>query len=694
MVDGRLDEPVWQSAPPLTGFVQREPHEGQAATERTEVRVLFDRAALYVAAWLFDSQPSAIVVGEQRRDASLQDTDAFVFVLDTFRDGQNAFVFGTNPTGIEFDGQVTREAGNSLGGAARQQRQEAGSGSGFNVNWDGSWSVATRSDSAGWYAEFRIPFATLRYGRGGRQVWGLNFGRYIRRRNEQSFWAPVPRQFDLYRLNLAGTLQGLDVPTSRVVQLTPYGLVTAQRDYRVASATDYSSAWGVDAKVGLTPATALDLTYNTDFAQVEVDEVQVNLTRFNLFFPEKRPFFLENAGVFSVGAPQNTEIFFSRRIGLSPTGAPVPILGGARLSGKAAGMQIGLLQIRTDQLEGVQPQNDYTVARLAKELPNRTRVGGMFVNRNAPGLDGNYNRTYAGDARIGIGQAFSIDAWAAATETPGLTGRTGAYKAGGNYRTRDWVLDLSYTEVGEDFNPEVGYLQRAGYRSVDSRAQRNIRIPSVGWLRELRPHTSFRTFHGFDGFEQSRNIHLDNHVEFANGAFFSPAFNLVREGLQLPFEISPGVVIPPGTYDNVMAAWQYNTNESARLSLTGELNWGGFYSGQRRGTAATVNARPNDALTGSLRVSYDNVKLPEGQFQAWLATLRVAYAFTPRMFTQSLLQYDHQSETIGANIRFGWLNTAGTGLFLVFNSTDRRSPSAVLGRSLQLKYSRQFQPFR
>jgi hypothetical protein len=694
VIDGRLDEAVWQTAAPAAGFVQSEPHEGQPASERTVVRVLFDRQALYVGAWLFDSHPEAIVVGEQRRDAGLQDTDAFMFVLDTFRDGQNAFVFGTNPVGIEFDGQVTREAGTTIGGAQAQQRQAPGSGSGFNVNWDGTWNVATSADSSGWYAEFRIPFSTLRYGGGGRQTWGINFGRHIRRRNEQSFWAPIPRQFDIYRLNLAGALESLTVPSSRVLQVTPYGLVSARRDYQAATQASYTSEWGGDAKVGITPGMALDLTYNTDFAQVEVDEVQVNLTRFNLFFPEKRPFFLENAGVFSVGTPQKVEMFFSRRIGLAADGTLVPTVGGARLSGKLGGMDLGLLEIRTAEVEGHQPQNDYTVARVAKELPNRTRIGAMFVGRDARGVEGDYNRTYAADARVGIGQAVSLDAWAAATQTPGLSGREYAYSTGGNYTTRDWVIDLSYSEVGESFNPEVGYLERVGYRSVDTRVQRNLRFASVRWLRELRPHISIRTYRGFDGFEQSRNIHLDNHVEFANGAFFSPAVNLVREGLQAPFEISPGVIVPPGTYDNVIAAWQYNTNLAARLSLTGQLNWGGFYSGWRHGTEATIDARPSDALALSLRVSYDAVRLREGRFTAALVSTRVGYAFTPRVFAQSLVQYNKQNQSLSANIRFGWLNAAGTGLFVVYNDTNQWRPWSVLERSFTVKYTRQFNPLR
>ena len=442
-IDGRLEDAMWATAEPFTDFIQNEPRDGQPASERTEVRVLFDNEALYIAAEMRDARPEGIVLGESRRDASLDDSDAFLVVLDTFRDQQNGFLFGTNPNGIEYDGQISREGSGGVGGGGRQQ---AGSGGGFNLNWDGSWEIATSRDTAGWYAEFRIPFSTLRYGGARTQEWGINFARQIRRRNETAFWSPIPRQFDLYRVSLAGALQGIEPPGRRLFTVTPYVLASAERDFfpPESRGTEYPFEVGGDAKLGITPSLTLDFTLNTDFAQVEVDEQQVNLTRFNLFFPEKRPFFLENAGVFAVGTPQTSELFFSRRIGIARNGEVVPIVGGGRMTGKLNGFDIGLLNIQTGEVEGLQPANNYTVARALRELGNRSRIGAIFVNRSATSDLADpaaaalqteaYNRTFGVDGRLGIGSALTLDAYAAATQTPGLEGREYAYKSAATTR--------------------------------------------------------------------------------------------------------------------------------------------------------------------------------------------------------------------------------------------------------------------
>jgi hypothetical protein len=683
-VDGRLDEAVWQDAPVVEGFRQHEPFEGAAPSERTELRLLYDREALYVGAWLFDSDASGIVQGENRRDATLEQTDALLLVLDTYRDRQSAFVFGTNPAGIEYDGQVT---GEGAGNFASGQRQQVSSGGGFNLNWDGSWTVATSRDERGWYAEFRIPFSTLRYRGSGPQTWGLNVARHIRRRNEQDYWAPIARQYDLFRVSEAGALE-LEAPPRRPVAVTPYVLGSVQRDFVGGTETEHRGEVGGDAKLGLTSSLMLDLTVNTDFAQVEVDEQQVNLTRFNLFFPEKRPFFLENAGTFAVGSPQAVELFFSRRIGIDTSGVPIPISVGGRLTGKLAGVTLGLLGVRTEELPGVTPATNYAVARLLRELPNRSRVGLLAVSRAAAG---DYNRTYAVDGRLGVGDAVLIDAYAAATETPGLGGRHHALSVSGGYTTRTWEVQAALREVGESFDPQVGFLERSGYRYVSGFVMRYVRPRGVPWLRELRPHVSYRGHFDFSGFNETRNIHFDNHFEMANGAFFSPAFNLTREGLRSPFEIASGIVVPPGTYDNVEAAWRFNTNESASLSLNAELDVGGFLSGTRRGFVTTVTGRHGARVAAALRLSHNDVALREGAFTTTLVSLRAAYSFTPRIYLQALVQYSDQAEAWSGNLRFGWLSTAGTGLFLVYNEDQGTgSSTGPLRRAFILKFTRQF----
>lgn len=698
VIDGRPDEAAWESVPRLDGFVQRTPRDGEPATHPTEARVLYDAEALYIAVWAYDDQPSAIVPGESIRDYDLEQSDAVLLILDTFQDEKNGFVFGTNPAGIEYDGQIVNQgegAGRPGQGGLGRQRMQIGSGGGFNLNWDGSWTVATSRDADGWYAEFRIPFSTLRYGSGDRQAWGFNVARRVRRSNEESFWSPISREFNLYRVSEAGTLTNLEPPVRRSVRVTPYVLGSTSRDYQEGQpAFDETGELGGDAKIQMTQSLTLDLTYNTDFAQVEVDDVQTNLTRFSLFFPEKRPFFLENAGFFSVGTSE-TELFFSRRIGISEDGVRVPIRGGGRISGKAAGVNVGLLHIRTEGLEGVESGSAFSAARLAKELPNRSSVGGLFVERNALETGGDTNRTYAVDGKLGIGEAVTFSSFLARTETPGLTGRAHAFHLDGALVSREWEASGEYHEIGEDFIPDVGFRPRAGYRRFSARVLRYIRPEDLLGLREIRPHVQSNTYRNLEtGFEETSRLHVDSHFEWPNGTFLSPAMNWNREGLDAPFEIAEGIVVPPGTYDGWEAAWHFYTNQAAPVSFEGRVDWGSLLSGHRRGGSALITVRSGSSLSTALRFEYNDVSLAEGDFITRLTGLRVGYFFTPRVFFQSLVQYSDQADAWSANVRFGWLSTAGTGLFIVFN--DSHGIDALegpLNRAVIIKYSRQFTPW-
>ena len=708
IVDGRPTDGVWSAAEVVSGFTQSEPMEGSPVSERTEVRIIYDEDALYIAAWLYDRDPAAMVVGETRRDASLQNTDAFLFVLDTYRDGQNGFVFGTTPSGIEYDGQVSNEG---QGGGAGGTRQQSGTGAGFNLNWDGTWQVATSQDDDGWYAEFRIPFSTLRYRAGGAQEWGVNFARNIRRNNEESFWAPVPRQFTLFRVSLAGTLSGFEAPSKKIFTVSPFLVADAFKDYSLGTSAEYETEIGGDAKIGLTQSLTLDLTLNTDFAQAEVDDQQVNLTRFPLFFPEKRAFFLENAGSFAVGTPRSTELFFSRRIGLSE-GSVVPILGGARLTGKVGGLQVALLNIQANDFnqptageqfpEGdtkpVVPSNNFGVLRVFQEFANRTRLGGIFVSRLNTEDTNDYNLTYGVDGSVGVGQDLTFNGWASATSTPDVSSGEYAFSGGGRYETRDWVTTAGYTEVGAEFNPEVGFLTRDEYRSLTARVQRNIRFDDVDWFRELRPHISYRQFWDLDGFSETYLVHIDSHFEFSNGAFFQlPAANFIGEGLQEPFEIREGIVIPAGSYNNFDWGFAFNTDRSARVFLDGRIDWGGFFSGRRIGTTSTLNYRYEDRFVASFRVAYFDVNLPEGDFVTSVLAVKGTYSFTPSIFFSATLQYDDEAEDLGANFRFAWLNRAGTGLYIVYNDTSQWGtfertgiPRGALQRQFVIKFSKMF----
>ena len=475
-------------------------------------------------------------------------------------------------------------------------------------------------------------------------------------------------------------------------------LGSSERDYTISDANDLTGDVGVDAKFGVTPALNLDLTYNTDFAQVEVDEQQINLTRFNLFFPEKRPFFLENAGNFAMGQNQAVELFFSRRIGIADDGTLVPILGGARLSGKAGAYNLGVLNMQTESVENVTSANNYTVASVSRELPNRSSLGALFVNRLGTGStagEDNWNRTWGVDGKLGIGPLFTVTGFAARTETPGRTGRQHAANARAEYQRRGGRIWLGYTEVGDDFNPEVGFLTRDGYRNLDTGWFLNLR-PDVSWLRELRPHVTYRGFWDFDGFKQTENIHIDSHVDFESGAYFSPAVNRTEEGLGAPFEIFPGIVVAPGTYQNWELAWRWNTNVAAPFSYAGGLDRGGFLSGDRTTLSTTLNYRYGSTVITSLTWSYNDVDLAEGSFVTNLGQLRVAYNFTPLIYLQALIQYNDRIDTWSSNIRFSVLSTAGTGLFIVYNDTEGLGDLRIgpQNRSLVVKYTHQFDILR
>ena len=696
-----LGDPVWDVAAPATGFRQTQPDEGAPASERTEVRVVFTESTLYIGVICYDRGAGSITIADSRRDASLDDGDSIQIILDTFLDRQSGFVFGTSPAGQEYDGQVVNAGEGRLG---RSTTTSSGSGAGFNGNWDGVWEVRTAVSDVGWSAEFAIPFRTLSYPARGVQTWGVNVQRNIRRRNEIVYWAPLPRQYNLLRLSLAGQLHGIRAPAAgRGLKIVPYFAGDLARSDERRRTTALGDA-GVDLKYAITPALTLDLTYNTDFAQVEVDQQQINLDRFNLFFPEKRPFFLENAGVFSVssvrqvagGNPGQTELFFSRRIGIDENGREIPILGGARLSGKLSdSVSVGVLNMQTETVGGA-PANNFTVARAYRDLPNSSQIGAIFVNRQGTGAlggSGDYNRTYGLDGRAGIGQDGQIAGFAAVTDTPGLAGDDHAYNVAWDHNSERWRFTLGYVEVADNFNPEVGFLRRErGFRNLDSGFSFITRPGGISWLQQVRPHATFNRFWNFDGFQESSFLHIDNDLEFADSSLVKTAWNVTGEGVIDAFEISKGVVVPTGVYDHHEAQLSYESNRGAPVSVGVRARIGGFFGGRRATVGPTLSVRTGDRFNVSLRWSRNDVDLPVGHFIANLTSARLAYNFSPRRFVQALVQYNDAADLWSANLRVGLLGQANTGLFIVYNDTrglHDTIPSGG-GRSLILKFSRLF----
>ncbi|MDZ7369012.1 MAG: carbohydrate binding family 9 domain-containing protein [candidate division KSB1 bacterium] len=706
ILDGEvLNDPAWNQVKPATGFWQTAPDEGRPATERTEVRVIYTTDTIYFGVVCYDRAPDRMVVSDSRRDSPLDETDSFQIILDTFHDKQNGFVFGTNPAGIEYDGQVTNEG---QGDIALGGRQQAGSGGGFNLNWDASWKVRTAISDSGWSAEFAIPFRTLRYNNNGKpQSWGVNFQRNLRRRNETAFWTRMPRQFTLFRLSQAGVLQGLEISSQRNFKFMPYSLGKATRNFFTQTQSKWDAEFGGDLKYSLTPSLTLDATYNTDFAQVEVDEQQVNLERFNLFFPEKRPFFLENAGLFAIGTPGEVEIFFSRRIGISASGREVPIVGGGRLSGKIGATNLGLLNMQTEAVGGVTQANNFSVARVSQEFPNRSSVGAMFINREATGDrqiagETKYNRTFVADARLGIGKYTQALGFVAKTTTPGRSGRDYGFKLGLNHDSKSWLIQANYTEIAENFNPEVGFLRRFAYRKSEALVLHRYRPQNFLGLHELRPHVSYRGFWDFSGFQETGFLHLDNHWEWKSGVEIHTGVNFSREGLKNPFTIYRKqkkpltiyhtVTVPAGIYDHTEVQIVMNSNQGAPLSVSGRYVIGGAYGGERTSASSTVKFRIGETFNTELTWSKNYYDLPFGSFNTDILRARISYSFTPRLFVQSLLQYNDLDEVWSTNLRLGWLQSANTGLFVVYNE-NRDTFDETLGlrdRSFIVKFSRLF----
>jgi hypothetical protein len=716
VIDGRVNEPLWQTVQPYATFTQQDPIEGAPASERTEVRVIVGKGNVYIGLIAFDSDPSKIIVSQARRDASLTETDSIVMVLDTFNDNQNAFVFGTNPLGIEYDGQVAREGqssgvslgGGGGGGAGGTQR---GGISAFNPNWDGDWTVRSQITDRGWEAEMAIPLKTLRYKTGSNQTWGFNVLRNIRHKNEQVYLAPIPRGFDIYRVSLAAKLSGLDLPARRDIKLIPYALGSVNKDYARTSGdlVDRKGDVGLDVKWGIRPNLTFDATVNTDFAQVEADEEQVNLTRFDLFFPEKRPFFLENASTFQFGNPQQIDLFFSRRVGLSATGVPIDILGGARLSGKVGGWNVGVLNIQTDEAEnaaGTQvlgPANNFSVMRVQREV-GRSSYGAIFVNRQGTGgfkgID-DHNRAYGLDANIQLSPSQRVSAFMARTDTPTTrtSGPLGSDYSGRvfyNFTNNLWQISGGYSQVGDNFNPEVGFLPRRGYRRPEFRAFFQPQPKKIEWIRRVAPHITYTSFYGFDDKLQSESWHLHGfEIQPKQGGRFGWFANYNKDNPTAPFQVynrdGNRVVIPVGQYSWWQNVLEYLHNPSARVTGTARYYFGNYYNGDFTSMELTSEYRITPKATASLGWTRQDVDLPTGSFVNNLVPIKASYSFTTLTNLSALLQYNGQTGQFSSNIRFAMLNRSGTGLFVVFN--DRRdllssTVQETLGRSFVVKYTR------
>ncbi len=701
-LDGRLDEAVYAKVHAVSDFIQQEPSEGAPATERTDAWIFFDDDTIYIAARCWDSQPERMVANEMRRDnLGIFQNENFAVVLDTFYDRRNSYLFHTNPLGGLFDGEIT--AGN------------------INRDWNGVWDVRTGRFAEGWTVEIAIPFKTVRYSPGSEQTWGVNLRRIVKWKNEISYLTAVPAAYGLagiMQLAVAGTVVGIEAPASGGnLELKPYAIADLTTD-RVAAPPFTNVAdgdAGFDVKYGVTQGLTADFTYNTDFAQVEVDEQQVNLTRFSLFFPEKREFFLEGQGIFdfgggrgfsgggpgglrvgdSGGGASNTPIlFFSRRIGLDG-GLPVPIEAGGRLTGKIGAYSVGLLDIRTgpEGARAARPTN-FGVVRVKRDILRRSSIGALATHRSVAVSGDGSNQLYGMDATFGFYDNLDLNTFVARTETPGRAGDAMSYRSQFDYNGDRYGLQLERLVVDEDFNPEVGFLRRTDFQRGFASGRFSPRPGGMPAVRKLRFEGSFDYITNGAGRVDTRIASGAFGAELENSDQFLVETSHNYEFLADPFDIATGVSIPVAGYTFTDTRVSYAFGSQRAISGNISVSHGSFFGGTR--TSAGFS-RGRVALSPQLSVEpgleINRVDVPAGRFTTALITSRATFTLNPRAFVSALLQYNSSAESLSTNVRLRWEYQPGSEVFVVY--TDLRDTFGphfpeLENRALVVKVNRLF----
>jgi Domain of unknown function (DUF5916)/Carbohydrate family 9 binding domain-like len=684
ILDGVLDEAAWDLAEPVSDFIQKLPDTGALATEKTEVRILYNDETLYIGAHCWDSAGrDGIVVNDITRDFEVRDSDGFKVALDTYNDDRNAFLFVTNPAGGRFDLQSTKD------------------GDLMNKNWNGIWYNQTSIDDEGWHLEFAIPFKTLRFTKAEIQEWGINFERRVRRKSEDSYWSPIPPPYFTSRVSAAGTLKGLKgIHQSTNMYLKPFLSAPVLR--RENDDWDFQPELGVEVfKWAVTSQLVFDATLNTDFSQVESDDVKTNLTRFSLYFPEKRDFFLENAGVFSWGPKvdkhRTPELlpFFSRRIGLTDDGELVPTLGGARLTGRAGKYSIGIMSMQTDdfwttpdeddgEISELVPSTNFSVLRLKRDILGKSDVGAVVINKEESGPG--FNRTYGFDSNLNFHTYLNINAYVLKTESEENSDEDYAGSLYASWKDQFWDIRAGNTFIGDDFNPEVGFVPRAGMNKTFGKfgvtPRPKGRVPGV---LEFNPSTAMEYITNMDGDLESRQINFNLRTTLNDSSVIWLDMKSKFEHLYETFDIRDDITLNIGDYSwNEYTVW-YETDQSRKLGFTGMYKTGGFWNGDRNRYQVGLRFHPIYKFGAELKFERNDVVLPEGDFTVDLIGTKLNYSFSNRMFLNALFQYDSDEDQVLTNIRFNFMYKPLSDLYLVYNERRDIADNRVLDRAITLK---------
>jgi len=672
VIDGVLDDEVWEQATPIGELVQVVPLQGVAPTERTEVRFLHDKDKLYIGIRCFDREPDKIITTTRLRDAFLDTDDRVELVFDTFLDRRNAFFFQMNAGGSRGDALITNN------------------GADFNKPWNGIWEGRSSIDSQGWTTELAIPFKTLNF-REGLSTWGFNMMRYIGRKLERARWSTSQRDYRLFNIVHAGDLTGLEGMDQGIgLDLVPF-FVSKLRGPREDDAgieiddTDLTGKAGLDAFYKLTPSLNLGLTYNTDFAETEVDTRQNNLTRFPVLFPEQRDFFLQDAGLFEF--PGDTIPFFSRRIGLTGDGQEVPILAGARMTGRAGDYNIGVVDVQTRDatLEDATGQpfelggQNLFATRISKNIGEQSNVGGIVTSgdpnggdNTVVGLDAQYRTSrFDGDKN------FVATVWGLYSDVEDVSDAEMAYGLSVAYPNDIWSWSASFTEVQENFDPALGFVRRNDIRRYSGRVNYQPR-PDDSIVRQYEFSIDTDLFTTTRDVVETWNLEVQPFgVELHTGDAFRIEFEHTHDELFEPFEIRDGIVIPVGGYDFTRGRIEVESSKVRDFSIGFNLGLGDYYDGVRQRYSVFTSWRPAPLFKGSVEYVHNDLDLEDGSFTTQFGTLRADFSFTPELAWNNFLQWDNESDTWGLNSRVFWLPRPGREIFLVFNETLEREDGSL-----------------
>jgi hypothetical protein len=691
-LDGVLDDAVWGVAVPLSGFRQKDPREGEPASEDTTVLVIYTEEALYFGFRCEDSQPGAIIATERRRDEDLTKDDSVAILLDTFHDHRNAFLFRTNSLGAQYDALLTDE------------------GLDINVSWDEKWESAAVRDENGWTAEIMIPFKSLRMGQEREMVWGLEIERSIRRKNELAYWNTYGRNFKFEDVSQAGALEGLEnISQGLRWRIKPYLLAGFEQipDRMGGADTSNASDIGLELlKYRPTAALTLDLTANTDFAQTEVDDLVTNITRFPLFFPEKREFFLEGAGIFEFGTglglrqSRDFKLFFSRRIGLSPGGEVIPITVGAKFTGRVGPYSIGVINMQTEEEFGIEGSN-YAVVRLKRDILERSSVGAMFTNRQSS-LAGDHNRVFGVDGNFVFIDNLNFQGFLTKTETPDMPEDDWA-AFGRVLWDSDYLLaGAEYLMVQRNFNPEIGFVPRRDQKKTV--LQLGIRPrPESELIRQWILRTRMDFTQNQDGKQESMQYHfITSETIFETADRIMVDVHRKFEQLFKPFTIGRDtnsgmdIIIPTGSYRSWDVLMIIDGGPQRRIGGSEIVRFNhewGFFGGNSTELVLSPQFRLSEAFSVDLVYSLNDVDLPFGEFTSHVVNTRANYAFSNKWLTSTTVQYSNLDNFVNFRFRLNYIYRPGDDIFLIYNegrNTNELDPDALLGRSLMMKWTYSF----